>query len=78
LIRNSFDFAVLEATADNHCQSRANAESEMCDKCIELDGKIEHYERVAASIPDQLTIDRIKELVEQTKAIKAALHPQQE
>ena len=50
----------------------------MCDKCIELDGKIEHYARVAASIPDQLTIDRIKELVEQTKAQKAALHPQQE
>jgi hypothetical protein len=49
----------------------------MCDKCIELDGKIEHYARVAASIPDQLTIDRIKELVEQTKAQKAALHPQQ-
>jgi hypothetical protein len=48
----------------------------MCDKCIELDGKIEHYERIAASISDQLTIDRIKELVEQTKAQKAALHPQ--
>lgn len=39
----------------------------MCDKCVELDGKIEHYERVAASINDQLTIDRIKELVEQMK-----------
>jgi hypothetical protein len=50
----------------------------MCDKCTELDGKIEHYERIAASISDQLTIDRIKELVEQLKAQKAALHPEQE
>jgi hypothetical protein len=50
----------------------------MCDKCVELDGKIEHYERISASISDQLTIDRIKELVEQMKAQKSALHPEQE
>jgi flagellar motility protein MotE (MotC chaperone) len=48
----------------------------MCDKCVELDGKIEHYERISASISDQLTIDRLTELVEQMKAQKAALHPQ--
>jgi FAD/FMN-containing dehydrogenase len=48
----------------------------MCDKCVELDGKIEHYERISASINDQLTIDRITELVEQVRAQKAALHPQ--
>jgi hypothetical protein len=39
----------------------------MCDKCTELDGKIEHYERISASISDQLTIDRIKELVERLR-----------
>jgi hypothetical protein len=49
---------------------------EMCDKCVELDGKIEHYERISASIGDQLTIDRLTQLVEQMKAQKAALHPQ--
>ena len=54
----------------------ANAAPEMCDKCIELDDKIEHYERISVSINDQLTIDRIKELVEQMKAQKAALHPE--
>ena len=47
----------------------------MCDKCVELAGKIEHYERISASISDHLTIDRIAELVEQMKAQKAALHP---
>jgi hypothetical protein len=50
----------------------------MCDKCIELDDKIEHYERISVSISDQLTIDRIKKLVEQMKAQKAALHPERE
>jgi hypothetical protein len=67
-------FAVLSTAADNDCKLRANAELEMCDKCVELDGKIEHYERLSASINDQLTIDRIKELVEQMKDQKAALH----
>jgi hypothetical protein len=50
----------------------------MCDKCIELDDKIEHYERISVSINDERTIDRIKKLVEQMKAQKAALHPEQE
>ena len=50
----------------------------MFDKCIELDDKIEHYERISVSINDQLTIDRIKQLVEQMKAQKAALHPVRE
>jgi hypothetical protein len=49
----------------------------MCDQCVEIDRKIEHYKRISASINDQLTIDRIKELVEQMHAVKAALHPDQ-
>jgi hypothetical protein len=47
----------------------------MCDKCVELDEKIAHYERIRSSINDQLTIDRIKELVEQMQAQKSDLHP---
>ena len=47
----------------------------MCDKCVELDKKIEHYERIAASITDQFTIDRIKMLIEELRARKAGLHP---
>jgi hypothetical protein len=46
----------------------------MCDKCVELDTKIEHYERIRATISDPLTVDRIKELVTEMKAEKAALH----
>jgi hypothetical protein len=32
----------------------------MCDKCVELDKKIEHYRWIASMIGDQLTLDRIK------------------
>ena len=49
----------------------------MCERCAELDDKIEHYSRIAGSITDQLTIERINELVKQMKAEKAALHPEQ-
>ena len=34
----------------------------MCETCNELD-KIEHYEKIAFSLSDQLTVDRIKALI---------------
>jgi hypothetical protein len=49
----------------------------MCDRCVELDGKIEHYQRMASRITDQAMLDGIKELIEQAKVQKAALHPEQ-
>jgi hypothetical protein len=57
---------------------RANAVAVMCDKCIELDKKLEQYRRLASSITDQLTIDRINKLIKDTAAEKAKLHPDQE
>jgi hypothetical protein len=50
----------------------------MCDKCIELDGKIEHYLRMSSMITDQSMLDGIKELIERAKAQKAVLHPERE
>jgi uncharacterized membrane-anchored protein len=47
----------------------------MCDKCVELDAKIEHYRRMASRITDQAVLDRIKELIERAKTEKTALHP---
>jgi hypothetical protein len=47
----------------------------MCDKCVEIDGKIEHYQRLASGITDQATLDGIKKLVERLKADKDELHP---
>jgi hypothetical protein len=49
----------------------------MCEKCVELDRKIERCERISTSISDQLTIDRLEQLVMQMKAQKTALHPEQ-
>jgi len=50
----------------------------MCEKCVELDSKIEHYRDLSSRIDDQLTLDGINELIERMKAEKAALHPDQE
>jgi hypothetical protein len=50
----------------------------MCETCNELDKKIEHYLRIALSLNDQLTVDRIKALIAALEAQKAALHPEQE
>jgi hypothetical protein len=41
----------------------------------ELDKKIEHYRKIAFSLNDQLTVDRIKALVAQLEGQKKALHP---
>jgi hypothetical protein len=49
----------------------------MCDRCVELDGKIEHYRRLMSGIADQATLDGIKELIERMKNQKATLHPDQ-
>jgi hypothetical protein len=57
---------------------RANAEPEMCDKCIELDGKIEHYERIAGSISDQLTMIGSKNWWSKRRPKRRRFHPQQE
>ena len=50
----------------------------MCEKCAELDGRIKRYRWIVASISDQLTITRIKELIAKLEAGKAELHPKQQ
>ena len=35
----------------------------MCDKCVELDKRIEHYQLILLSIGDQITVERIKALI---------------
>jgi hypothetical protein len=58
--------------------TRANAVAAMCDKCVELDKKLEQYRRLASSITDQLTIDRLNKLIKDTVTEKAKLHPDQQ
>jgi hypothetical protein len=45
-----------------------NVELKMCDKCVELDGKIEHYRSLSSRITDQPTLDGIKKLIEEMNA----------
>ena len=49
----------------------------MCDKCVELDKKIEHYRRLVAQVTDQLTTERVGKLIETMEAQKVAFHPEQ-
>jgi hypothetical protein len=48
----------------------------MCEKCTELDSKIEHYRHMASRITDQPMLDGIKELIERMQAQKVAFHPE--
>jgi hypothetical protein len=50
----------------------------MCEKCVEIDQKIERYRRIQQSILDQYTVDQTRELVADLEAQKAALHPEQQ
>jgi hypothetical protein len=63
----------LAAAAYFDCQ-RANAGFDMCGKCVTIERKIEHYERLCSSISDQLAIERVKALVVEMKAQKAKFH----
>jgi hypothetical protein len=47
----------------------------MCDKCVELDRKIEHYRRLASRFTDQALLDGIRGLIERAEVEKAVLHP---
>ncbi len=47
----------------------------MCEKCRDLDQRIERYNRIAQGITDQWTVDRIKLLIDEMRNQKAQLHP---
>jgi hypothetical protein len=36
----------------------------MCDRCVEMDKKIDDYQRIASRITDQAMLDGIKDLIE--------------
>ena len=49
----------------------------MCDKCAELDKKIEHYRSLLFRVTDQQTTEGIRKLINDMQAQRAALHPEQ-
>jgi hypothetical protein len=46
----------------------------MCEKCVELDGKISRYRQLASKVTDQRTLDGIQKLIAQMQAEKTAIH----
>jgi hypothetical protein len=48
----------------------------MCEKCVELDNKIEHYRRLSLLITDEKTVEQLGLFIEKWHAEKAALHPE--
>ena len=50
----------------------------MCEKCVEIDDRIDRYLRLSQSVNDQRTLAGIVMLIEKLEAEKAALHPEQQ
>jgi hypothetical protein len=47
----------------------------MCDKCVEIDERIERHRRIVSRTTDELTNERLAELIADLQAQKAAFHP---
>jgi len=47
----------------------------MCEKCLEIDKKIERYTVLSEGITDEKMIEHIRSLIEPLRAQKTALHP---
>jgi hypothetical protein len=75
---NKFPAQSFKNQATNEgCSGSQFERGPMCDKCVELDKKIEHYREVTLAIGDELTIERIKALIADLQAQKGILHPGQ-
>jgi len=49
----------------------------MCEKCIELDRRIEHYQKLSSCVADQIAQEGIRFLIAKYCADKKAIHPDQ-
>jgi hypothetical protein len=49
----------------------------MCERCIEIESKIERYRRLVRQIADPLTNEQAVQLIADLEAEKDTLHPQQ-
>jgi hypothetical protein len=50
----------------------------MCDKCQELEKKIERFRLIMERVPDAQLAEGITRLIKEAEAEKAALHPEQQ
>jgi hypothetical protein len=49
----------------------------MCEKCAEIDAKIDYYRLLALRVTDQPMLGGLNKLIERLQAERAALHPEQ-
>lgn len=49
----------------------------MCEKCVEIDGKIARVKTLARRIIDEMTMQGIEDIIAEHEAEKRALHPEQ-
>jgi hypothetical protein len=47
----------------------------MCEKCREIDARVEHYRQLAAHLTDRQTLDAIQRIINELEQEKVALHP---
>ena len=47
----------------------------MCEKCFELQEKLDRYRRLRALITDRLTLEAIEGLLKRYEEERSALHP---
>jgi hypothetical protein len=50
----------------------------MCEKCDHIEITIQRARRLASSVTDQLTVERLKAMVEDLQIKRARLHPETE
>jgi len=67
----------LKQATNEGCSVSRFERGPMCDKCVELDKKIERCRRLLSWVPDQITTDRMNALIEELQTQKVELHPEQ-
>jgi hypothetical protein len=50
----------------------------MCERCVELDARIDHYHRLARMLSDERAPAAIGQEIERAKAEQVGLHPEPE
>jgi hypothetical protein len=48
----------------------------MCEKCVELDAKIERYQSLVDPAMDPVTRERVAQLIDDLMSEKSRLHPE--
>jgi hypothetical protein len=68
----------LRTKSDRSGRPVRSAIISMCDKCQELENKIERFRLIMERVPDAQLAEGIIRLINEAEAERAALHPEQQ